>query len=218
MAQTYIALLFDLDGTLTDPKVGITRSVAYALRTLGIVEDDLDRLTPFIGPPLTESFQRYYGLDAEQALRALAAYREYFSATGIYENEVYPGMPALLKTLQARGARLFVATSKPTVYAERILAHFALDGYFARVVGSHLDLTRVAKTEIIAEILAMLPDVPRDAVAMIGDREHDVIGARNNAIDAIAVAYGYGSPTELEAAHPTRIVASVDKLARTLLG
>ena len=138
-------LLFDLDATLTDPKVGITTCGQYALPSFGIEEPDLDKLEPFIGPPLKESFQKFYNMDDEQAEAAIAKYRERFQDIGIFENELYDGIPEMLHTLQSKGLFLAVASSKPTVYVERILEHFQIDKYFKVVVGSELDGTRVNK-------------------------------------------------------------------------
>lgn len=213
---SYQALFFDLDGTLTDPKAGITKSIQYALAQFGIDEPDLDKLIPFIGPPLTESFQIHYGFDATQAQQALDFYRVYFTAGGMYENVVYDGIVDLLATLNTRGKRLFVATSKPTVFAEQILTHFHLDHYFEGIIGSNLDGTRSAKTEVIAHIFAQTPTLAHQTTAMVGDRKHDIIGAQNNDIDAIAVGYGYGTRDELEAARPTHLAMSVADLARLL--
>lgn len=215
--HTYQLILFDLDGTLTDPKPGITRAVRHALAHYDIPVADLDSLTPFIGPPLHHSFARYYGFDPRQAQEAVTFYREYFTGIGIYENTLYPGIPQLLERLQAAGRRLIVATSKPAVYAQRIVEHFQIDAYFTRVVGSNLDLTRTDKAEILADILTAYPDVPREAIVMIGDREHDIIGARAHHIDAIGVTYGYGSLAELQAAGATAIAGSVTELASLLI-
>ncbi len=215
--RAYDFILFDLDGTLTDPKPGITRAVQYALARYDIAVSDLDTLTPFIGPPLHQSFTRYYGFDDKQAMDAVAFYREYFSETGLYENAVYPGIPQLLDRLSAANRRLIVATSKPTIYAKRIIEHFQLDSYFTQVVGSDLDLTRVDKALIIADILSEYPDVARDAIVMVGDREHDIIGARAHDLDAIGVSYGYGSLAELQTAGATAIAGTVDELASFLM-
>jgi phosphoglycolate phosphatase len=209
-------VLFDLDGTLTDPKSGITRSVSYALEHMGVAVPDLNALTRFIGPPLHHSFARYYGFDDAQAREAVAYYREYFAETGLYENAVYSGIPEMLAQLRERRQRLVIATSKPTVYARQILEHFQLDTYFEQVVGSDLDLTRSDKAQIIAEALGALPGVEREAVVMVGDREHDILGARANGIAAIGVTYGYGSLAELRDAGASAIAASVDELATLL--
>ena len=149
-------LLFDLDGTLTDPKIGITTCVQYALHSFGIEEPDLDKLEPFIGPPLRDSFMEFYGFTAEQAEEAVAKYRERFQNTGIFENEVYAGIPEMLKNLQSKGYFLALASSKPQIYVERILEHFDLKKYFAVVVGSELDGTRETKDQVVQETLHQL--------------------------------------------------------------
>lgn len=214
--KAYELVLFDLDGTLTDPKPGITQSVRYALEHLGVAITDLDSLTCFIGPPLHHSFARYYGLDEAQARAAVALYREYFAETGLYENMVYPGIPQLLEYLRSLDRRLIVATSKPTVYARRILEHFELESHFERVAGSDLDLSHSDKAEIIRDVVAPYEGVERAAIVMVGDREHDIIGACANRLDSIGVTYGYGSLAELRDAGATVIAASVDELAALL--
>ena len=194
-------LLFDLDGTLTDPKVGITTCVQYALKSFGIEEPDLDKLEPFIGPPLTDSFMKFYGMSAEQAQKAVEKYRERFRDTGIFENRLYEGIPKMLAELNSRGMCLAVASSKPTVFVERILEHFHIDGYFKAVVGSELDGTRVNKDEVVEEALRQLfgdGPVEKDQVYMIGDRCFDVEGAKAQGIESVAVTYGYGSMEELK--------------------
>ena len=170
-------LLFDLDGTLTDPMVGITSSVRYALEKYGIHVKYLKELTPFIGPPLMESFQKFYGFSAEEARKAVEDYREYFSPKGIYENEVYPGVADMLAELAEAGFTLVLATSKPHVYARRILKHFGLEEFFSFVAGSELDGERVKKEEVIQYALSRCKIAPKDAV-MVGDREHDILGAK----------------------------------------
>lgn len=216
-ARGYQLILFDLDGTLTDPKPGITRAVQYALTRYGISVPDADALTPFIGPPLHSSFTRFYGFSDAQAREAVDAYREYFAETGLYENAVYPGIPQLLERLCASGRRLVVATSKPTVYARRIVEHFQLGGYFTAVVGSNLDLTRSDKAQVIGAILAEYPAVAHEAIVMVGDREHDIIGARAHQLDTIGVTYGYGAPAELREAGATAIANSVAELSDLLM-
>jgi phosphoglycolate phosphatase len=186
-------VFFDLDGTLTDSKEGITNSVRYALRKLGLVEPDRDWLVRFIGPPLADSFKAYCGLDQASAERAVGHYREYFSEQGIFENRLYSGVPDLLEEGLAAGRAQLLVTSKPTVYAEKILHHFEIDHCFGWVVGEE-----------------------RCKVVMVGDREHDVRGARANGIDSIAVTYGYAQPGEIERARPTRTARTVDDLRRLL--
>jgi phosphoglycolate phosphatase len=199
--QTFDNILFDLDGTLTDPKAGIIHSILYALEKLNIMEPFINELDAFIGPPLRDSFQMRYHLSDELADQALSFYRAYFSQKGIFENEPYPGVAELLKSLVAQNHRLYVATSKPTVFAHQILEHFHLDHYFSAVVGSNLDNTRTDKTEVISFLLAEQGlDAARSV--MIGDRKHDLIGAKKNAMTSIAVTYGYGSLEELKAHQP----------------
>ena len=208
----YDVVLFDLDGTLTDSKIGITKSVQYALSKFNIREDNLDSLESFIGPPLFESFQKHYGFEPSQAQDAVDFYREYFSTSGMYENAVYPGIPDLLADLKSKAKQLIVATSKPTVFANQILNAFNLYQYFTTVVGSHLDGTRTSKTEIIAHALSLLGEAKANSVVMVGDREHDIIGAQGNAIDSIAVTYGYGSLLELQRATPTHLAHAVEDI------
>lgn len=210
MTLPYSIILFDLDGTLTDPKEGITKSIQYALNKMGIIENDLEKLTPFIGPPLLQSFMEVYNFSEEEANQTLQFYRERFSVTGLFENEVYEGIEELLSNLKQSNYRLAVATSKPTVFAKRILDHFELSQYFEVIVGSELDGTRTAKGEVIAEVLKQM-NIEEDKVhsVMIGDRKHDMIGALENGIDCIGVTYGYGSQEELNKANATYIVHSV---------
>ena len=214
--KNYQSILFDLDGTLTDPKDGIINSVQYALNKMGIAEPEREKLVKFIGPPLAESFQKYFQLQPTEAWKAVQYYREYFTEKGMFENFVYPGIPQLLQELRQRGKRLIVATSKPTIFSEQILHHFKLLDLFEKVIGSNLDGTRVAKTEVIQHVFAVCP-IEKQYTVMIGDREHDLIGARGNEIDSIAVTYGYGSRTELENGHPTAIVNSVTELKTVLV-
>ncbi len=213
-------LLFDLDGTLTDPKVGITTCVQYALKALGIDEPDLDKLEPFIGPPLKDSFQEFYQMSDEQAQEAVKKYRERFETVGIFENSIYDGIPHLLRTLKENGLHLAVASSKPTVFVRKILEHFHIDKYFEVVVGSELDGTRVKKEEVVQEALRQLfkdKPIAVDKVYMIGDRKFDIEGAKAMQVDSVGVAYGYGSMEELKAAHADYIVRTVEELQRFLL-
>jgi phosphoglycolate phosphatase len=193
------AIFFDLDGTLTDPKPGITRSIQYALDRLGqpTIPTE-DELTWCIGPPLRASFVKMLGNEAAADL-AVAHYRERFSDIGLYENRVYAGVEDVLTTLGQSGRRLFVATSKPHVYATRIIEHFDLRRHFEHVFGSELDGTRADKSDLLAYALKTTA-VDSSQAIMIGDRSHDMIGARNNGIKGIGVLYGYGSEQELTAA------------------
>ena len=209
-------LFFDLDGTLTDPRVGITRAVAYALRAFGIEVENLDSLCKFIGPPLKESFMKYYGLNSEEGDKAVDTYREYFRPRGVYENEVYEGIPELLCDLQKTGKTLILASSKPTEFVEIILNHFQLREYFEVVVGSELDGTRVVKADVISYALQQARVTDLSQVVMIGDREHDIIGAKQNGVTSIGVTYGYGDRAEHESCGADIIVESVSELAQLL--
>lgn len=206
-------ILFDLDGTLTDPKAGITRSVQYALLHFGVRVDNPDELIPFIGPPLRDSFIQYYGFSNDEAEQAVAKYREYFAEQGIFENELFDGMDALLRTLRQSGRTPAVATSKPTVYAERILRHFSIDDCFAFVAGSELSGARSQKSEVIRYALDHLPGASPDCALMVGDREYDILGARAAGLPSVGVLYGYGSLSELTAAGATHLAASVPALS-----
>lgn len=212
--------LFDLDGTLTDPKVGITSCVQYALHSFGIEEPDLDKLEPFIGPPLKDSFMEFYGMDEEQARGAVEKYRERFKDKGLYENEIYPGMASMLKLLSEKGFRLAVASSKPTVFVEKILEHFGIREYFKVVVGSELDGTRTGKDQVVMEALRQLfgaKPILYNEVYMIGDRRFDVEGAKAMKVESVGVTYGYGGMEELREAHADYIVESVEELREFLL-
>ncbi|MGD8191898.1 HAD family hydrolase [Brevibacillus ginsengisoli] len=215
--NNYKVVLFDLDGTLTDPKIGITKSVQYALEKMGIVESDLDKLEPFIGPPLHESFAEFYSFDEEQTKLAIEFYRERYKDKGMFENVLYQGIPQLLEELKKQQKVLIVATSKLTVFSEKILQHFNIDQYFDLIVGSNLDGTRASKTEIIQHILNEMKDYERQDFIMIGDRKYDIIGANNTGIDSIGVTYGYGSMDELRQLNPTCIVHAVEELKTKLL-
>jgi len=214
--KNYKVVLFDLDGTLTDPKIGITKSVQHALQKAGVMVNDLDELEPFIGPPLQVSFQEIYGFNDTQITQAIRDYRERFTERGMFENKLYEDIPALLAHLKQQGYILTIATSKPTVFAEQILKYFQLESYFDLVVGSHLDGSRSAKGEIIAEVLQQLDSYPKEQFIMIGDRKYDLIGARENQIDAIGVTYGFGSLEELKNEEPTYIVDHVNDLLKYL--
>lgn len=187
-------IFFDLDGTLTDPKIGITASIRYAMDRLGEDVPAADDLTWCIGPPLLESFRTLVGRD--RSVQALALYRERFSEVGLYENERYPGITQTLSSLSRNNVQLCVASSKPRVFVEKILDHFELTDYFARIFGAELDGTRGDKSDLLRFALA---ESRSDASTstMVGDRKYDIIGASDNGIPAIGVLYGYGSKQEL---------------------
>lgn len=200
-SSSWDTLLFDLDGTLTDSFLGIARSAQYALSQLGIDEPELAAFRRFIGPPLYDSFTEYYHLSPAEARRAVSLYRERYRDTGIFENRLYDGIPELLQALRQAGFSLCLATSKPEVFARRILAHFGIAEYFSFVAGSLLDGTRDDKAEVIRYVLEQRSIAEPAAALMIGDRKHDAIGAQENGVPFCGVLYGFGSEEEL-AAYP----------------
>lgn len=204
-------ILFDLDGTLTDAADGITNSVKYSLKKFDIEETDESKLRKFLGPPLLMSFREIYGFTPEQAEKAIEYYREYFTPHGIFENEVYDGIPELLKYLKEQGKTLIVATSKPEPFAKKIIEHFSLAKYFDMVAGSNMDNTRCKKAQVIEYAINTLGIKSREQAVMVGDREHDIIGAMQTGIKSIGVLYGYASAGELEK-------AGADFIARTPRG
>lgn len=229
----YQYILFDLDGTLTDPKLGITTCVQYALKSFGIEEENLDRLEPFIGPPLLDSFKEFYGFTHEQALKGQEKYRERFAVNGWLENEMYPGIDTMLRTLSEHGVKLAVASSKPEVFVEKILVHFGIREYFTAVVGSELDGRRINKDEVVLEALRRLGVISeteaehyltegelrsekRSDCAMVGDRKFDVEGAKAMNLVSVAVSYGYAQTDELVLAGPDHMADTVEELQKIL--
>ena len=215
--MSYQILLFDLDGTLTDPGEGITNSVAYALDKFGISVPDRASLYPFIGPPLIESFMKLFSFSKQDAERAVAYYREYFGDKGIFENTPYEGIHDTLATLRAGGKRLFVATSKPEVYARRITDRFDLTPYFEFVAGASFDEKRSEKWDVISYALDTCGLHDNGNIVMIGDRKHDVLGAQKTGLDSVGVLWGYGDREELETAGATAIVSNQQELLSLLL-
>ncbi len=207
-------ILFDLDGTLTDPKKGITKSVQFSLRSFDINIENSDDLVAFIGPPLRDSYKKFYSFSDEEAEKAVVKYREYFSEKGIFENIIYEGIEIFLKNQYELGKTLILATSKPSVYAEKILKHFKIDNYFSFVSGSELDGHRSRKDLVIRYALDSLNISSIDKAIMIGDKEHDIIGAKTLGMDSIGVLYGYGNLEELQKAGATYIVENVDALSK----
>lgn len=216
--MTYHVALFDLDGTLTDPFEGITKSVQYALSHFGIHEPNLYNLKHFIGPPLKQTIEETYHLSPEQGDEALKKYRERFSVKGIYENKLYNGMRSLLSALRERGVRLAIASSKPHFYIHKILVHFGIDEFFESVTGSELDGKRTDKAEVITHALEQLHIKPGPDVVMIGDRIHDAVGAQTVGIDFIAAGYGYAEPDEFDHVPHVALVNSISELRTFLLG
>lgn len=207
-------VLFDLDGTLTDPGEGITNSVAYALKKYDIEVTDKRELYKFIGPPLKDSFMKYYGFSEEKAEEAIAFYREYFRNIGIFENKVYDGVEDMLRTLHADGKKIVLATSKPEEFAVRILEHFGLKKYFAVVAGASMDSSRSKKGDVIAYAISLCDNFYKETAVMIGDREHDVIGAKENGLKSMGVLYGYGDEEELKTAGADYIAVAPEDILK----
>ncbi len=210
-------VLFDLDGTLTDPAEGITASLAHALTAMGRPVPSREVLAGYIGPPLLGIFEAE-GVPVADRPAAIDAYRERFGNVGLFENEVYDGIPELLAAVRASGSRIGLATAKPDVFAERILDHFGLRPWFDVVGGSELDLRRTDKHEVIAWALDRLDHRDRSTVVMVGDRRHDVDGARRCGVTSVGVTWGYGSEDELRSAGVDHLVGSVAELERLLAG
>ncbi|MCL2377028.1 MAG: HAD family hydrolase [Defluviitaleaceae bacterium] len=214
----YDLVLFDLDGTLTDSQEGIVNSIQFALRHFGIEINAPEELRKFLGPPLWNSFKEFCGFDEEQIKVAVDKYREYYLPKGIFENNPYLGIAEILELLKFHGVILAVATSKPTIQAERILNHFNISTYFDLIVGSEMDGTRSDKAEIIAYVLDKLDSGRKMKAVMIGDRKHDIIGANAHRIDSIGVLWGYGDRAELEATNATYIIESTNEIPNIICG
>lgn len=212
----YDIVLFDLDGTLTDPGEGITNSVAYALDKFGIRVEDRAKLYCFIGPPLIDSFMKYYGMSYENGLKAVEYYREYFGVSGIFENRVFDGIPELLAYIKKSGRIISLATSKPEIYAKRILEHFNLAHYFDFIGAATMDESRSKKADVITYTLEKLKVTDKSKVVMIGDRHHDIEGANQNDLASIGVLIGYGDREELETAGATYIAETVNDIIKFL--
>ncbi|MBR9998002.1 MAG: HAD hydrolase-like protein [Cyclobacteriaceae bacterium] len=213
----YTHLLFDLDGTITDSEEGILNSIRHCLTHYRIDHPEPSILKKFIGPPLIQSLKEHYAFDPVMAEKAVKVYREYFRKKGIYENKLYPGIPGLLKSLHERGRIIMLATAKPTFYAKKIVIHFKIGPFLADVVGSNMDGSRMDKKEIIQHILDRHPEVPVENFIMIGDRMHDIMGARHHGMDSIWVKYGYGDEDDIKSLAPTYMADSVSDLRRLLL-
>ena len=213
----YQYILFDLDGTLTNSELGITTCVQHALKRFGIEVDDRSKLRPFIGPPLGESFQVYYGLSEEESEQAIKYYRERFSVKGLYENEVYEGVEKTLQTLKDSGKRLIIATSKPEEFTLVILEYFDLLKYFDFVAGATLDGSRGEKADVIRYALEKYGIEDKSEAIMIGDRKFDILGAKENGLASMGVLYGFGDKEELTEAGADYIVETAEDIAKMLL-
>lgn len=216
MENKYSYVLFDLDGTVTDPEEGITKSVQYALQHFSIEVQERRELYKFIGPPLKDSFMEFYGFTEQQAGEALLKYRERFEVTGWRENVVYDGMEKLLRHLRRRGKRIMLATSKPEVFAEQILVYFGLRDYFDFVGGASLDGRRNYKADVIRYVLDANGVSSREKTVMVGDRKFDILGAKEFGLETVGVLYGYGDREELTTAGADHLVGSVAELEALL--
>ncbi len=217
MTSKYKYCLFDLDGTLTDPASGITASVAYALERFGIEVSDRAELNKFIGPPLVYSFQTFFGFTDDMAKQALSYYRERFSAGGLYENEIYTGIAELLERIKEGGGRVILATSKPEEFAAMILEHFDILKHFDFVAGNTLDETRPEKRQVLEHILANYPEICAENAVMVGDREYDVLAAKEFSLPSVGVLFGYGSLEELTNAGADMLAEDVPALSALLI-
>lgn len=212
----YNTILFDLDGTLTNSADGITNSVIYALKHFGISAPHREELLKFIGPPLADSFKSFYGFSDEKAQEAVKIYREYFSVTGLFENQVYDGIPEMLDKLNDIGYKLGVATSKPEVFSRQILEHFELMDKFVFLSGNTIDEARPTKLQVIEYALKNMNSQSSSTI-MVGDRKFDILGAKNLGLCSVGVLYGFGDKAELEAADAEYICSTVKELEKLLL-
>lgn len=210
----YQYYFFDLDGTLVDSEKGIVNSIKYVLEKYQIRDYDMETLRKFIGPPLGESFQKYFGFQREETAKLIEGYREYYTAGGMYEAEVYDGIEELLKSLKEEGKTLAVATSKPEAFARQILERFGLAPYFDCIAGASMDESRVKKDEVLADALSRCRIQNKEQAVMIGDRENDILGAKSNGLDSIGVLFGFGSRKELEDAGADYIAGTADEIKR----
>lgn len=217
MNNNFEYILFDLDGTITDSGEGITKSVQYALKSFDINVEKLEDLNKFIGPPLKDSFKKFYNFDDEKAELGLKKYREYYAEKGIFENSLYDGVVDLLEDLKKNNKTIILATSKPEVYAKQILEYFKVAKYFTFAAGSDFEETRVKKGEVIKYALEETKISDLSKVVMIGDREHDIIGAKENNIKSIGVLYGYGDVVELTQARAEYIAKTPKEILNIVL-
>lgn len=217
--MNYQYILFDLDGTITESGPGIMNSVAYALKKLGAKEQPESVLRKFVGPPLAQSFMNFCGIPKEETDYAISLYREYYKRQGMFENKIYPGVEEMLGILKKNGKKLAVATSKPEVFSVQILKYFHMADYFELICGATLDEKRVKKEEVIQYTLESLKIRPEEKkkVLMVGDREHDILGARRNGLDSMGVLYGYGNRSELAGAGADYIVETAAEISELLL-
>ncbi|MCL2469211.1 MAG: HAD family hydrolase [Alphaproteobacteria bacterium] len=213
--KDYQNVIFDLDGTLVDPVEGITNGVKCALCHFGIVIPPVEELYKFIGPPFRESFSQYYGMNSEDTETAIAKYREFYKDIGVKQNVPYVGMVDMLKALKGAGKKIMLATSKPEPFAKQILAYEGITELFDFAAGASLDSSRDKKSDVLRHVLKET-GIEAESSIMIGDRKHDIIGAKEVGMDSVGVLYGYGSEEELKNAGATFIVPDVMGITRLL--
>lgn len=214
--KKYKYFLLDFDGTVANTGVGITKAVAYALKYYGIVIEDLNTLTDFIGPPLSDSFQKYFGFSKEQGDEAVVKYREYYAPYGLYESELYEGIIDLLDKVTKAGGKIVLATSKPEESARKLLEYFKANTYFELIAGASQDLSMHKKADVIRYAMNKI-NIPKEQAIMIGDREQDVFGAKENGLPCVGVLYGFGTRDELKNAGADYIVEDMKELTNLLM-
>ena len=217
MNNDFKYILFDLDGTITDSGEGITKAVQYSLKYFDILVENIDDLRKFIGPPLRDSYIKFYGFDNEKAELGIIKFREYYADKGIFENKLYDGIVTVLEELNKNNKEIILATSKPELYAKQILKHFNIDKYFSVIAGADFEETRVNKSDVIKYALNQVHIENLSEAIMIGDREHDIIGAKENNIKSIGVLYGFGDVIELTQARADYIVKNTTDLLNIIL-
>lgn len=216
--KNFGTVFFDLDGTLSDSQQGIIRCIQYSLAKFGIEENDIEKLRCYIGPSLAETYRDFYGFNDEQIKQATEYYRERFERDGVQENEMFDGVLELILALKKQNKKLVLATAKPTVHAAKIIEYYQIKQYFSGIFGSNLDGTREEKSEVIAYALASMPEISRDDIVMVGDRKHDILGAKENGLAVIGVGYGYGTIDEIKESKPDFIAYTVEELKNILTG
>ncbi len=214
--KQYEIIAFDLDGTLTNPERGLVSGFQYALEKIGVDYGDKNSLKQFIGPPLYEEWQRVYGISPEASARALSLFREYFSVYGWWDNELYTGIPQMLEKLKLRGKTIILATSKPEIFAKKILRLFEIDKYFDFIGGATTDKTRDKKHQVLAYALDAIGSPEKSKCILVGDRKYDAEGAAAVGIDSLGVLYGHGSRAEIENAGFTQIVETVSEILNVI--
>lgn len=214
--RKYKYFLLDFDGTIANTGLGITKGVQYALKHFGIEVSDLSTLHNFIGPPLDESFERFFQFSKEQSKEAIVIYREYYTPYGMYESEIYDGIKDLLEAVTRKGGKIVLATSKPEIIAKELLEYFKADSYFTLIAGASQDLSRNKKADVISYAMNQI-DISKEQAIMIGDREQDIFGAKENSLPSIGVLYGFGDRKELKDAGADYIVQDTKELKELML-